>query len=371
MIYKAVVPGRVNLIGEHTDYNQGMVMPAAIDLYLTLICEPRAGRIITVFSENYDQEADFSLDDLVPINGDPGWVDYIRAVCWALENSGYPLTGASLNISSSIPVGSGLSSSAALEIAVAMSLAAACKYDLSPSEMAVLCQKGENSFVGVHSGIMDQYAVALARREAALLLDCRNLHYNYLPLVLDGFILLIIDSRVKRSLAVSAYNRRRAECEEAVRKMSGLLKKRISSLRDVTLDDIKEARHGLPDLLYRRARYVVEENLRVMEAAEALNSSDLHSFGYLMNRSHSGLRDLYEVSCPELDLIVDTASDCPGVLGARMTGAGFGGCAVALIEAEFAEKVSMAVKDAFRSNNWPVPIIYKTFAAQGACLEGI
>lgn len=368
MKYKVIAPGRVNLIGEHTDYNQGFVLPAAIDLSLELTCDIQAARTITACTEGIEISETFSLDSLVPVTGSPVWIDYIKGVCWVLENTGYGLPGANITIKSSIPIGSGLSSSAAIELAAAKALATAGGYEIPSTELALLCQKAENEFVGVHCGIMDQYAVALGRANNALLLDCRSLEYKYIPLQLGSYRLLIIDSRVERSLGASAYNLRREECEEAVSRMSAICKKEFGALRDVTLDDLKKARSCLPEVLYQRSRYVVEENLRVQEAAEALQREDFISFGYFMKRSHAGLRDLYAVSSPELDLIVNTAMSTAGVLGARMTGAGFGGCAIALLEAEALDVVIGRIENAFAKNNWRNPFFYITTAAEGVKL---
>ena len=366
MKLKARAPGRVNLIGEHTDYNQGFVLPAAIDLYLDLTCEPLIGRTITARAEKYGSSKPFSLDSLTPVNGRPAWIDYIKGVCWVLEKAGYRLTGADLSISSNIPVGSGLSSSAALELATARAMTEASGYEIEPAELALLCQKAENEFVGVQCGIMDQYAVALGRKNQALLLDCRSLDYSYIPLSLGENRVLIVDSRVERSLGASAYNRRREECEEAVTRLSAIKNRAFQALRDVTLEDLKEARPYLPELLYRRSRYVVEENLRVQEAAEALKREDLFSFGYFMKRSHAGLRDLYEVSSPELDLIVDTAIANPGVIGARMTGAGFGGCAVIIVDSDAVSSVKAQIKTAFADCGLKKPLFYDVTVANGA-----
>lgn len=358
-------PGRVNLIGEHTDYNQGWVMPAAIARSVVVEGSFRPDRQIFAAAEDYNQVALFSLDQLLPPREKPAWIDYLKGVCWALEEAGYLLAGADLSIKSDIPIGAGLSSSAALELAVAAALASLAGADLPLPELARLCRKAENEFVGVKCGIMDQYAVALSKAGEALLLDCRSLEYSYIPLKLGACCLMIINSRVERTLSGSAYNRRREECEAAVKKLKQFLERPLKSLREVSLDEIKAARSYLPPLLYRRSRYVVEENLRVLESAAALKAGDLQSFGYYMGRSHAGLRDLYQVSCDELDLIVETVSESPGVLGARMTGAGFGGCAVALLEKEAVEYATAQITAAYARHGWLEPHFYITAAAPG------
>ncbi len=371
MIYKAIAPGRVNLIGEHTDYNQGFVLPMAISLAIKLTGEknPALNRNITAYAKEYNDEQTFSLDHLRPLQGDPGWIDYIRSVCWALEDQGCNLEGATLKIESNIPVGAGLSSSAALELATAGALAAANGCNFSLAELALLCQKAENEFVGVQCGIMDQYAVALGQENRALFLDCRNLAYELIPLELKDHQLLVVDSRVERALSSSAYNRRREECEEAVQKLAVIHGKNFQALRDVSLDQIEAAKSKLSGVLYKRSLYVIEENNRVNEAVTALKAGALDKFGYLMVRSHAGLRDLYEVSCPELDLIVDIAMQVDGVLGARMTGAGFGGCALVLLEKKAVDYVKAQIKAAFAALNWRNPNFYLTSAVNGLSVE--
>lgn len=371
MIYRAIAPGRVNLIGEHTDYNEGFVLPVAISLVVELTCEKNLAptRNITAYAKEYHEKQSFSLDKLQPVQGVPGWVDYIRGVCWALENEGCKLEGATLKIESNIPVGAGLSSSAALELATAGALAAANSCNLSPAELALLCRKAENEFVGVQCGIMDQYAVALGQEDRALYLDCRSLAYELIPLKLKDHQLLVVDSRVERTLSTSAYNRRREECEEAVQKLAVIYRSNLQALRDVSLDQVGAAKSKLPEVLYRRSRYVVEENNRVKEAVNALKSGALDKFGCLMTLSHAGLRDLFEVSCPELDLIVDTAMQVDGVLGARMTGAGFGGCALVLLENKTVDSVKAQIGAAFTDLNWRRPHFFLTSAVNGLSVE--
>lgn len=368
MKFKVVAPGRVNLIGEHTDYNLGFVMPAAIDLLLELTYEPHSDSTVTAFAEGFGPAVSFSLNNLEPLQSPAGWVDYIKAVYWALQTAGYQPRGAFLSLTSAIPIGAGLSSSAALELALAKAITVAEGIDIELPELALICQRAENDYVGVHCGIMDQYAVALGCADKALLLDCRSLEYSYIPLELGSLRLLIVDSRVERSLAASAYNQRRKECEEALAIISSAISQPLESLRDVTLEMIKSAQPYLSDRLYRRSRFVVEENTRVLEAAAALRREDFLSFGYFMKRSHAGLRDLYEVSCPELDLIVARALKSDAVLGARMTGAGFGGCAVLLVEGDAVSEITRQLKEVFAAANLVEPLFYQVRAAQGVYL---
>lgn len=371
MEIKAVAPGRVNLIGEHTDYNQGWVMPIAIDLKLEVELKTRNDHKFIVNALNFKQIEVFSLDQLKPVTANISWIDYIKGVCWVLAGRGYSLPGSEITIKSAIPVGAGLSSSAALELAVAGALNEAFQLKIDPVELALVCQKAENEYVGVHCGLMDQFAVTLSKEGHALLIDCLSMKNKPIPFELNDYCLLIVDSRVERSLGHSAYNRRREECAEAVRLISAHEGQVLTSLRSVNLPTIKKARSYLPAYLHRRASYVVEENIRVCAAAEALEKGDLVSLGRFFNRSHAGLRDYYEVSCPELDLIVDVAQQDKSVLGARMTGAGFGGCAIVLIENQNIEPTCKRINDAFATNGWSAPHYYKTKAAAGLQVERI
>lgn len=371
MQVKVTAPGRVNLIGEHTDYNEGFVLPAAIEPAVVIEASTRAGRTISARTAGFGRPVSFPLDGLQPPQGKPAWTDYLKGICWALEGAGCTLKGADLSIKSTIPIGAGLSSSAALEVAAAAALVHLSGIEMPLDQLALLCQKAENDFVGVRCGIMDQFAVALGIAEHALLLDCRSLEYTYIPLQLGDCRLLIIDSRVKRTLGTSEYNRRREECEAAVGKLAALTRRSLLSLRDVSLEDIKIARPYLPAVFYNRSRYIVEENIRVQEAAAALRAGDLQSLGYFMGRSHAGLRDLFQVSCAELDLIVETAAGVAGVLGARMTGAGFGGCAVTLLEQAAVDEACARIKQAFSRKGWDEPRFYITAAARGVTVERV
>ncbi len=369
MKIKSVAPGRVNLIGEHTDYNRGWVLPVAIELQLTVNLALRSERAIIATASGYEGQQSFSLDNLLPVQGRPGWIDYVKAVCWALEKNGFRHGGAELDIHSKIPVGAGLSSSAALELAVAGALNEAYNLGIDPQSLASICQQAENEYVGVRCGIMDQYAIALGRAGQSLLLDCQSLDYSYVPFELGHYRLLIVDSRVKRTLDASAYNRRREECEEAVKRIGVFLGQKYISLREICLENLKQVKNYLPKLLYQRSRYIIEENARVLAAATALGENDLASFGCLLKRSHAGLRDLYAVSCPELDLIVDTAVADQDVLGAKMTGAGFGGSAIILLHQAAVGRISRSVDRSFARYGWPSPVYYLTDAAGGLAVE--
>ena len=354
-------PGRVNLIGEHTDYNGGFVMPTAIDLETHVAAEARAEPCLVIDSENFGERQQFPLADPEPrAQGD--WSDYVRGVAVTLERSGFRLRGMNLVIRGEVPIGSGLSSSAALEVAAAQALLAISGNSVPAPELARLCQRAENEFVGVNCGIMDQFVCCCARAGHALLLDCRSFNYRMVPLPAD-VRLMICDTKVRRRLNAGGYNQRRAECEEGVR----LLQSRdstVRSLREATLEILEQV--PLPEVIFRRCRHVITENARVTSAAAALEAGDLAAFGRLMGDSHKSLRDDYEVSCEELDLLVRIAEALPGVYGSRMTGAGFGGCTVSLVKSEFAVEFAQLVCQQYRSATGIDPMIWNCRAVDGA-----
>jgi galactokinase len=325
-------PGRVNLIGEHTDYNDGFVLPMAIDREVRIEFEPRTDRRVIVGSDRFEEPCDFSLDRL---ERGEGWIEYVKGIAWALQESGRTLAGWEGSVSSRVPVGAGLSSSAALELAVARTFAAASSLPWEPVEMARLARKAEAEWVGVQCGIMDPLACAAARKGHALLIDCRTLRIDPVPLP-AGTAVAVLDTGTRRRLADSGYNERRAQCEEAARTLG------VKALRDAAagLD-------RLGGILQRRARHVVSENERTLRAAEAMKAGDAEKLGGLMDASHASLRDDYEVSTPALDAIVEIARTQPGCFGARMTGAGFGGCAVALVRQDAAADLSEKVVEAY------------------------
>jgi galactokinase len=356
-------PGRVNLIGEHTDYNDGFVMPAAIGFSTWVAVSKREDRIIRTHSEQFDETVELSLDAL---SGPPRkhWSDFIRGVAAVLQANGYKLNGANLLIQGQVPVGAGLSSSASLEVATALALLSLSHSDCPPLDLVKICQRAEHEYVGTRCGIMDQFVAVFGRAGHALLLDCRSLNYEVLPISND-IRLLICNSMVKHELAAGEYNRRRADCETGVRLMRERLPN-IAALRDVLLDELEGNRNALPDVVYRRCRHVISENQRVLAAADSLKSGDLDQFGQLMYKSHCSLRDDYEVSCRELDLLVEIASACEGVYGARMTGGGFGGCTIALVQADVVEKVQSAITNAYKNKTGIIPDVYVCTASQGA-----
>jgi galactokinase len=360
-VYRA--PGRVNLIGEHTDYNDGFVMPAAIDFSTWAAVAPRDDRQVVIHSENFSESAGFDLDERDPV-ARRHWSDYARGVAIALEQAGYRLRGANLLIRGEVPLGAGLSSSAAVEVAVGYALLEGGGFRVDRVELAKICQQAEGEFVGTRCGIMDQFISCNGRAGHALLLDCRSLTYQSQPLS-DDARLTICNTMVKHELAGGEYNTRRAECEAGVRHLARKLPG-ARALRDVTMVELEAHGHDLPDAVYRRCRHVIGETARAVRAAAALELGDLTAFGRLMAESHRSLRDDYEVSCEELDLMVELAGKVEGVYGARMTGGGFGGCTVNLVRAENVEPFKRAVAQGYVRATGRSPEIYVCAAAGGA-----
>ncbi|HWR37592.1 MAG TPA: galactokinase [Clostridia bacterium] len=356
-------PGRVNLIGEHTDYNDGFVMPAALGFYTMVAVARRDDRIVRAYSEQFQESVDLPLDSL-SIGAQNHWSDYVRGVAGVLIRSGHKLSGADIMIDGQVPLGAGLSSSAAIEVATALALCSVSNIDMPPIEMARACQKAEHDYAGTHCGIMDQFISIFGRAGHAVMLDCRSLDSKLLPI--SGDVRMVIcNSMVKHALAGGEYNRRRADCETAV-SLLGQHLPGIKALRDMTLEQLDHYRGILSETVYRRSRHVISENERVLNAADALTSGDLAGFGRLMCESHTSLRDDYEVSCKELDLLVELARGLEGVFGARMTGGGFGGCTVNLVSAEHVDKFQAAMSEGYQKKTGTTPNIYVCLAAQGA-----
>lgn len=325
-------PGRVNLIGEHTDYNEGFVFPTAIDREMIVAASPNGTDEIVAYSLDYGKTDRFRLSEIVK-SPEHSWSDYLRGVLAILQKRKFALSGFNAVLAGNVPQGAGLSSSAAYEVAVVTLCNAIDKLSISGKDVALIAQQAENEFVGMQCGIMDQFISALGQEDAALMIDCRSLDYRPVPLKLSerGCSIVITNSGVRRGLVDSEYNARRKECVEGVSLLSNLIGRKLNSLRDIELKEFESHADKLSDKVARRCRHVISENKRVVDAVSALESSQLHKFGKLMNESHASLRDHFEVSCPELDELVALSQEHPGVLGARMTGAGFGGCTVAIM----------------------------------------
>ncbi len=359
-------PGRVNLIGEHTDYNDGFVMPCAIGMSTQVAISPRKDRKLVVRSEEFPKQLEFDLDHL-PEHGTGVWSDYVLGVAVMLQQIGHPARGGNLLVQGGVPMGAGLSSSAAIEVASAFALISLNGAMFPLPQIAKLCQRAENVFIGARVGIMDQFISCLGKAEHALMLDCRSLEFKLIPIP-TNVRLVICNTMVKHEHAGGEYNRRREECEAGVK----ILKKwypNILALRDISSQQLEEHRQDLPDTIYRRCLHVVQENQRVLDGALRLTDGDLHGFGELMRASHRSLRDLYEVSCRELNIMVEVAEGLPGYYGGRMTGGGFGGCTVNLVNASDAAGFAEQIAERYQRETGTVPSVYICSAADGAHAE--
>lgn len=356
-------PGRVNLIGEHTDYSGGFALPIAIAERTWVAAAKRPDRVLCTYSADLDEERVFSLDADWKRTGT--WLDYVEGVARVLHARGVAVTGADLLVSSEVPAGAGLSSSAALEVAIGLALTTLAGEPLALSELASAGQVAENDYVGVRSGAMDQLASALGRDGHALLIDCRSLTVTPVELPKAPVDLLVVDTHVKHAHAGNGYNQRRAECERALELLRGAGNE-LETLRDLMPERLDAAVASLPEPLGRRVRHIVRENARTLAAADALRHGHLDAFGRLMNGSHASLRDDYEVSAPELDHVVSEAQRRPGVLGARLTGGGFGGSALVLVERSEADAVSQALEKTFAARFGRAPTVRVARASAGA-----
>jgi galactokinase len=360
-------PGRVNLIGEHTDYNDGFVLPMALNRAAWIALRATGDGHVRVHGVDVGEFGDFSLADVLSAGPPPpgtlqqGWLEYLRGTAWALMDAGHELCGWEGAVAGDVPIGAGLSSSAALELATACAFAQVSDLSWDPGAMALLGQRAENAWVGVNCGIMDQMISAAGRAGHALLLDCRTLIGRHVPLP-PGTAVVILDTGTRRGLVDSAYNERRSQCESVAAHFG------VAALRDVTSAELAARADELGDLALRRARHVISENERTVEAAEALTRADATRMGALMNASHTSLRDDFEVSSEALDVMVACARGAAGCYGARMTGAGFGGCAVALVATESVESASRAVAAEYHNVTGHEPQVYVCDASDGAGL---
>ncbi len=357
-------PGRVNLIGEHTDYNGGFVLPMAIDKETAVAAAPRNDRKIKAYTVNLEESAELDLN-AETIRKDGFWLNYIEGVARGLEENNVKISGANLLIWSDVPTGAGLSSSAALEISVGLALSEISNRTIDRTTLAQIGQQTEHQYVGAKVGIMDQFVSAHASAKHALLLDCRSLNYENVPVDMKKVAVVICDTNIKHDLAASEYNTRRAECERAVEILQEYLPD-IKELRDVDLTELERCGEHLPEVIFRRARHVVTENERVIKAADALKTNDLAEFGKLMRQSHESLKNDYEVSCKELDLMAEIAQTCDGVLGARMTGGGFGGSTVNLVKRENLGKFKERIRSEYQRLTAIKPTILVSEAGEGA-----
>jgi galactokinase len=365
----AAAPGRVNLIGEHIDYNDGFVLPMAIDRYCVIAAAANAGNEATIYSVAADEETKIQLAPMgattsagaVPNRGH--WSNYVAGVIAGCEARNLKPNGFNAVIESDVPVGGGLSSSAAIEVATATLVEAMTRASIDPIEKALLCQKAEHEYAGVPCGIMDQFASVMCRRDRLMLLDCRSQQIEHIPFSDPNLTVLIINTNVKHELSGGEYAERRSQCESAARKLN------VDSLRDATLGQLENSRGELTDAEYRRARHAIGEIARTLEAATAIRAGDWPQVGRLMYASHDSLRDDYEVSCPELDLLVELARNigtAGGVIGSRMTGGGFGGCTVSLVETAKVETVSQKMSQSYQAQTGIEPSILTSRPARGA-----
>jgi galactokinase len=370
----AKAPGRVNLLGEHVDYNDGLVLPAAIDRTVRLAAAPDSGEAVTLYALDLDEHASFRLDALeskIDTEGKtlPGWALYPAGVAWALINAGYSVSGAKIAYSSNVPIGSGLSSSAAIEVGFAMLWKELNGWEMGKLDVARHCQRAENAYVGVACGLMDQFASACGVEGHALYFDTRSLEWQPVPLP-PNTVLVIADSGVRRSLTSSAYNERRAACEKAVEYLRQFLPD-LKSLRDISPIEFAAYSSYLPPVIRQRAEHVVKEIARVQSAVSALRRDDIRSFGALMFAGHTSLRNLYEVSTPELDALVNIARELPGCIGARLTGAGFGGCTINLVEESQADQFIQGLTEKYAEVSGRDAQVYLCHASSGASVEKI
>jgi galactokinase len=355
-------PGRVNLIGEHTDYNDGYVLPVAIDRSVLVAAAPRDDRQVVIHALDFSESATFSLD-AIEHDQAKTWSNYQRGVAYFLEERGIKLPGLNAVVVGDVPIGSGLSSSAAVEVSMAYTWQVLAGFRLSRVELALLCQRAENEFVGMNCGIMDQFVSALGQRDHALLIDCRSLDYQPVPLPAEAAV-VVADTMKRRGLVDSEYNTRRRECEEGVRILQRYLPQ-VQALRDVSVAQFVEYEGQLPGNVRKRCRHIIYENERVLRSIAALRAGDLNAFGRLMNESHISLRDDYEVSCAELDIMAEAAWKVDGVYGSRMTGAGFGGCTVSLVDEEAIEDFQARVAAGYEEATGIAPQIYVCRAEDG------
>jgi galactokinase len=362
-----MAPGRINIIGEHTDYNGGYVLPAAIDISIIAAVTPRTDRQLHLKSRNFADKVVAPIDGLA-FDESRSWGNFPLSVAWVLEKHGISLTGANIAFQGDVPLGSGLSSSAAIEVLMMEIMLALAGKTIERKLIPVWCREAENGFIGVKSGIMDQFIITFGKENHALFLNCNTLDYRMIPFCnADTTAVIVGNTKVKRELAKSAYNQRVEECAEGVRLLKKLTgRSDITTLSDLTREEFDRNRKALPDLIGRRCEHVIHENARVLDATKALEAGDLATLGKLLLASHASLRDLYEVSCSELDCMVDAFMKAGDVYGARMTGAGFGGSAIALAKAASAERIIESARNYYEATTGIKGEFYLCRIADGA-----
>jgi galactokinase len=357
-------PGRVNLIGEHTDYNEGFVLPASVDKAMVFVVSSRTDGVCHVYAADLKDEFSVSISSIerTPM----GWPNYLLGVIEEMRTMGFNVPGCDVVFGGDIPIGAGMSSSAAVECGFAFALNQLFDFRISQMDLVKLGQRSENNFVGVNCGIMDQFVNIFGEDKKVLKIDCRSLDYEYFPFERKDLAIVLCETEVKRSLASSEYNVRRRQCETGVRVLQNH-RSEIKSLRDVSPEFLNDHRVEMEPIVFQRCAYVVEENGRVLKACEDLQRNDFRSFGEQMYRSHSGLRDGYQVSSPDLDFLVESASLIEGVLGARMMGAGFGGCTINLVEQKSVDAFVEEMKDRYRQRTGKANNVYVTRIESGTC----
>ena len=360
MIFAA--PGRVNLIGEHTDYNEGFVLPGAIDKCIYIAIHKNETGTLNAYSNQYNQQVTVALDDLQP---QLNWFTYLAGMMHHMRKAGYAVGGVDVIIDGEVPVGAGMSSSAAICSAFGTALNELFSLELDRMQLALLGQKTEHTFAGLMCGIMDQFASLHGKAENVIKLDCRSLEYEYIPFHYPEHKVVLVNSMVSHSLASTEYNVRRQQCEEGV----AILKKTspsFNSLRDVSIGELEKYRRALNPIVYKRCHFVISENARVLRSCELLQEGDIEAFGKLMYESHEGLSKEYEVSCEELDFLAETAKNFDGVIGGRMMGGGFGGCTINIVKASAVEKFESEIKELYNQRFGKVPDVYITQIEEGA-----
>jgi galactokinase len=362
-------PGRINIIGEHTDYNLGYVLPSAIDRHVAFLASKRTDGMVHIWADSFKQDKRFTLGEDVD-SKQGGWIDYVKGVYWVLAQQGFSLQGLNAYVWGDVPLESGLSSSAAFEVSIICALNTLFRLGLTPLEMAKLAQTAENDYVGVKCGLMDQFISVFGKKDKAVFLDCETLEFEYIPLYLEreGLGILVCDTGVRRDLATSEYNKRRGEATEALGK---LVDSGIQSYKDVTLKKLDAKKSELGEMLFRRARHVVTENDRVKKAVCSLRSDDFLELGRLLFQSHESLRDDYQVSCPELDLLYDCGKRSRSCLGARLTGAGFGGSGIALVRKKDLSSFKKSISDEAHQKGFKQPSFHEVKIGEGMRIHHI